>query len=158
MCLKFTIVCSWIIAEVLICHVYSQVLRNSYSDIYKDDRRSRQYPSGYYDRYPPNDKYNSDRKFQTSGANYPSRDSRCISTQNQNDPSTSTVSVQLRIGTVTGINFSLCDGPGVDERIRPGSRSNHQPKVYASIAIFLGIPYAVSPVKERRFKVRLLCF
>lgn len=139
--------------------INAQVLRNSYSDVYKDEARNRQLPSGYYDRYPPGDRYNWGRgQFQSP---YNKRqvpflgDMRCLVDKNLDDSLGTSVSVRLRIGIVIGVNVSLCDGPGVPEYDRPYSRPNYAPNVYRNIAIFLGIPYAEPPIKDRRFRVCL---
>lgn len=140
------------------CIAQAQVLRNSFSDIYKDEKRDRQFSSGYYDRYPSNDRYDWDRRLFQSPQNKKFEpfigDSRCLQDKNLEDIISTSVSVRLRIGIVNGINVSLCDGPGVPDFDRPNARPNYSPNVYRNIAVFLGIPYAEPPIKDRRFRVR----
>lgn len=140
----------------------AQVLRNSYSDIYKDERRNRQFPSEYYDRYPPNDRYNFDRRpFQANPNRRTEKfigDSRCnYIDRNTEDALSTSITVRLRLGAVVGVNVSLCDGPGVPEYDRPNARRNNfSPNLYSNIAVFLGIPYAEPPIRDRRFKVSMI--
>lgn len=162
MCSRFKILYVSISIKTFLCIIDStinaQVLRNSYSDIYKEETRNRQFPNGYYDRYPPNERYNWGRGQFQSPQNKKQElfigDSRCLLDKNLDDTTRTPVSVRLRIGIVIGVNVSLCDGPGVPEYDRPYSRPNYSPNIYRNIAVFLGIPYAEPPIKDRRFRVR----
>jgi hypothetical protein len=55
-------------------------------------------------------------------------------------------------GRIRGFYVHLFDGPGVPIGDRPGVY--HQGKLWRTISTFLGIPYAMSPVNEGRFKVQ----
>ncbi|KAG8198229.1 hypothetical protein JTE90_015325 [Oedothorax gibbosus] len=134
----------------------SQVLRNRYSGIFKDDERHRQYPHDYYDRYP--DRYNTwDSQHVPTGFNSIYSDSRCIRNRPQQLTDNSSVLVKLRLGIVVGTYVYLCDGPGVTEYDRPDTRLNQSPKVYKNLTIFLGIPYALPPTPEEDRRLRV-CF
>lgn len=62
------------------------------------------------------------------------------------------ISVTTPYGRIRGFYVHLFDGPGVPIGDRPGVY--HQGKLWRTISTFLGIPYAMSPVNEGRFKVQ----
>lgn len=143
-------------SSILFSSCHSQVLRNRYSGIFKDDVRDRPYNHDIYERYP--DRYNVwDTQSVPTGYNSIHSDSRCIKNRAQQLTDNSSVLVRLRLGQVVGTYVYLCDGPGVTEYDRPDNRLNQPPKVYKNLTVFLGIPYALPPTPEddRRFRV---CF
>lgn len=81
-------------------------------------------------------------------------DQRCPEAYSDELPVKVTVDLTTEI-VIEGHYVYLCDGPGVSERDRP-QNGNFRPitKFYKNITVFLGIPYAEPPIKERglRFK------
>lgn len=63
------------------------------------------------------------------------------------------VSVTTPYGRIRGFYVHLFDGPGVPIGDRPGA--NYFRKLWRTVSTFLGIPYAMPPVNEGRFKVIL---
>ncbi|XP_015921880.1 cholinesterase [Parasteatoda tepidariorum] len=128
-----------------------QILRNHYSGIFNDDLRDRQYSN---DRYYPGDRYNFMDRSNPIRIGYESEysDSRCVGNRSPTYNLDSSVTVRLSLGDVTGTYVFLCDGPGQSEYDRPNSKYAKTPKVYKNITVFLGIPYALPPTQELRFR------
>ena len=61
------------------------------------------------------------------------------------------ISVTTPHGRVRGFTVHLFDGPGVVIGDRPGVY--HTGKLWRTVSVFLGVPYAMPPVNEGRFKV-----
>ena len=64
------------------------------------------------------------------------------------------ISVTTPYGRIRGFYVHLFDGPGVPIGDRPGVY--HNGKLWRTISTFLGIPYAMPPVNEGRFKVYIV--
>ncbi|XP_053208210.1 neuroligin-4, Y-linked-like isoform X2 [Panonychus citri] len=84
---------------------------------------------------------------------YSHSDRRCKQALENKRP-TETVSVDTKNGRYVGKISYLCDSPGLQVWLRPGSPSNRGLDWKHEVAIFLGIPYARPPLTEHglRFK------
>lgn len=61
------------------------------------------------------------------------------------------VFVNTNYGQVQGFYVNLYDNPDPDSLYRPGNRPVE--RIEGKTAVFLGIPYALPPINEGRFKV-----
>lgn len=72
-----------------------------------------------------------------------------------NPPSNSlqTISVRTKLGEVVGKIEYLCDHPDSLHRERRPTPYGAQSEIYGNVSVFLGLPYAEAPIRERRFRV-----